>query len=90
MSAQYPLNCGCRSATYYGLCDSHQAEHDADQARRMGVSDLRFSHRDFTDLTQLAKTLHTIKLQLISNPTKYCVIKIIPEMKDEPDVSNSD
>ena len=53
-------------------------EAEVDAARLMGIADLRFTHRDFTDLPRLVDTINMIKLQLISNPTKSCLIKIIP------------
>lgn len=86
---KYPLECGCKSEHYYGMCSGHQAEHVADQARRMGIADLRFTHRDFLDLPSLVRTLHAVKLQLISNPTKSCIIKVIPHGGDDHGVQDS-
>jgi len=87
---KYPLDCGCSSDHYHGLCEYHKEEVIVDQRRLMGIADLRFSHRDFTDLPRFVKTLQAIKLQLISNPTKSCIIKVIPETKDETDASSRD
>lgn len=80
---KYPLTCGCRAKDYWSMCDNHKAEFESDAARVMGIADLRFNHRDFTDLPRLAQVLNAIKLQLITNPTKSCLIKIIPDHAGE-------
>jgi hypothetical protein len=87
---KYPLECGCSGEHYNSLCDGHQNEYLEDMRRLMGIADMRFTHRDFTDLQRLVQALHAIKLQLISNPTKSCIIKIIPETQDETDASRRD
>jgi hypothetical protein len=87
---KYPLECGCTGPKYWAKCNNHKAEEEADSARLMGIADIRLTHRDFTDLTKLAATLITIKLQLISNPTKSCLIKITPGEKNETDASSRD
>lgn len=79
---KYPLDCGCKGPKYWAKCDNHKAEEETDSARLMGIADLTFNHRQFTDLPQLALTLNAIKLQLISNPTKSCLIKIIPSAEN--------
>jgi hypothetical protein len=79
MKVVYPLPCGCTSPKYHGLCETHKAETILDQRVLMGIPHLIFTHQSFTDLPQLAETLQAIKLQLISNPTKSCIIKINPE-----------
>ena len=75
---KYPWPCGCHGPKYISKCTKHQMEQVEDDARRAGTADLKFTHRDFTDLMSLVQTLHAIKLQLISNPTKSCIIKVIP------------
>lgn len=79
MSVVYPLPCGCKSEHWYQLCATHQNEVLNARAQLMGLPDLRFTHRQLTDLEQLPATLRAIQLRLISNPTKSCVIKITPE-----------
>ena len=74
---KYPLPCGCHGPKYISKCTKHQLEQVEDDARRAGVVDMVFTHKDFTDLPRLVETLHAIKLRLISNPTKSCVIKVI-------------
>lgn len=87
---KYPLDCGCTGEHYHSLCDGHREEVISDNRRLMGIADLRFTHRDFTDLPRLVIALQAIKLQLISNPTKSCIIKVIPETKDETDARRRD
>jgi hypothetical protein len=79
---RYPLPCGCHGPKYISKCNIHQVEQIEEDARRIGIVDLVFSHRDFTDLASLIKTLHDIKLRLISNPTKICLIKVTPNETD--------
>jgi hypothetical protein len=86
---KYPYPCGCHGPKYISKCTKHQMEQVKEDARRQGVADLRFTHRDFTNLPQLVETLHAIKLHLISNPTKPCVIKINPEQRDEANASGA-
>lgn len=87
---KYPLPCGCHGPKYISKCSMHQVEQIEDDARRAGVINLIFTHRDFTNLPQLVKTLHEIKLRLISNPTKSCVIKVIPNETDACGTSRSE
>lgn len=88
---KYPLDCGCSSEHYHGLCDGHKNEIIEDQRTLMGIPHLRLTHRDFLDLPSLVKTLHAIKLQLISNPTKSCLIKIAPGgLPNETNASSRD
>lgn len=83
---KYPLPCGCHGPKYISKCAMHQLEQVENDTRLAGVVDLVFTHRDFTDLPSLVKTLHDLKLRLISNPTKSCLIKVIP---NETNVSSS-
>jgi hypothetical protein len=69
------------------MCAEHKDERLNDMRRLMGIPKLTFLHRDFTDLPSLAKALHDIKLQLIMNPTKSLLIKIIPGDQDEANAS---
>lgn len=87
---KYPLDCGCTGEHYHSLCGIHRDEVIADHRRLMGIADLKFTHRDFTDLPRLVIALQAIKLQLISNPTKSCIIKVTPETKDETDARRRD
>ena len=88
---KYPLDCGCKSPHEHNMCVGHQQEKLEDQRRRMGIADLRFTSWDFLDLPKLAETLTKIKVQLVSNPTKACLIYIIPgEKKHEADASSRD
>lgn len=88
---KYPLDCGCSSDHYHGLCDGHKNEVIDDQRTLMGIPRLRFTHRDFLDLPSLVNTLQAIKLQLISNPTKSCIIKVAPGgQTNEANASSSD
>jgi hypothetical protein len=79
---KYPLPCGCHGPKYISKCDLHQVEQIEEDARRLGIVDLTFCHHDFTDLAKLFETLQAIKLRLISNPFKSCIIKVIPNETD--------
>lgn len=76
---QYPMTCGCTAQHFQALCQPHREEVLDDQRRFSGMPALTFTHRDVTDLPRFATMLHSIKLQLIMNPTKSLLIKIIPE-----------
>ena len=87
---KYPLDCGCTSPHQHNMCVGHQEEMLFDKRRLMGIADLRFTHRDLTDLPSLGKALAVIQLHLIANPTKSLLIKIIPETQDEANARRRD
>lgn len=87
---KYPYPCGCHGPKYISKCTKHQCEQIEEDARRAGVVDKVFTHHDFTDLMSLVKTLHEIKLRLISHPNKSYLIKVIPNETNASGASRSD
>lgn len=75
---RYPLDCGCKGPAFESMCDAHATEFQADARRYMGIPELMFTHHQLTDVIELGKTLHSIRLRLIENPTKSLLVKIIP------------